>query len=58
MSYVQHTHIHTYIHTGGTHLRLHHVVPLSPHAEDKVEDVDASLLVHHLHHGLDGDQRP
>ena len=29
---------------------------MTSHPEDKVEDVNLSLLVHHLHHRLDADQ--
>ena len=30
---------------------------MASHGQNKVEDVHSSLLPHHLHHGLDADER-
>ena len=41
-----------------TDLGLDHVVTLSSHSQDKVEDIYLSFFLHHLGHGLDGDEGP
>ena len=38
------------------YLGLHQIAALSPHAQDEVKDIDLSLVLDHLHHGLNGDQ--